>query len=213
MTIFSYKKTILAGFIILFAVLAIVFRQDIIHWLQTIREIGLSRPFFVSFIIIFLKIITPSIGFPGTPLTLLSGSIFGNLWGTIVSIIGNTLGALLAFLLSRYLFSRYVYEKILPRYPRIMEFNEKIKRKGIATVAALRLIPLFPFNALNFLLGVTGIRTRDYFIGSFFGMIPGTFMFVYLGNSLTTFSFANVVIGLIGIGLLIVIGKKYEKRI
>ncbi len=209
----SYKKLILAGGVVLLAVLAIVFRQDVFDWMQAIREVGLTRPFFVGSILIFLKTITPSIGFPGTPLTLLSGSIFGNFWGTIVSIIGNTFGALLAFLLSRYLFSHYVQEKILPRYPRIMEFNEKIKRKGITTVAVLRLIPLFPFNALNFLLGVTSIRIKDYFIGSFFGMIPGTFMFVYLGDSLTALSPINIALSLLGIAILIYIGKKYEKRI
>jgi uncharacterized membrane protein YdjX (TVP38/TMEM64 family) len=179
---------------------------------QNLEQESVTMPFVSALILIGLKAISAPLGFPGTPLTLLAGSLFGNLLGTIIALIGNTIGASLAFLLSRYVLRDYVQKKFESTNPRIKAYDQKIKEKAVTTVIALRLIPLFPFNALNFMLGITSIPFRKYFIGSFIGMIPGTFAFVYFGESLRMLSPLNIALAITGIVLLTYLGKIYEKR-
>jgi uncharacterized membrane protein YdjX (TVP38/TMEM64 family) len=154
--------------------------------------------------LILSKILGAILLFPGAPLTLLSGSLLGNFWGSIVAIIGNTLGAGAAFLIARYLFKDYIQKKFLPKYPKISEYEKKFLENGLSTVIFLRLVPLFPFNILNYLLGITKVSFKDYILGTFVGIIPGTIAFVYLGESLKMFSWINV-----GLALLAIIGLSY----
>lgn len=169
-------------------------------------------PLATALLLIGLKAVSAPLGFPGTPLTLLSGSLFGKFLGTIIALIGNTLGASLAFLLSRYVLRDFVRGKFESRYPRIKEYDQKIEQKALATVIATRLIPLFPFNALNFMLGLTGVPFRKYVIGSFIGMIPGTFAFVYFGESLRMLSPINIALAVIGIVSLTYLGRLYARK-
>jgi uncharacterized membrane protein YdjX (TVP38/TMEM64 family) len=130
-----------------------------------------------AFLLIVGKIFSGIFFLPGTPLTLLSGVVLGKWLGTAVAIVGNTLGATLAFLLARYILKKYVQEKILVKYPKIKEYEDLLFKRGFYTVVFLRLIPLFPFNALNFLLAVTKVKFKDYFLGTIVGIIPGTVAF------------------------------------
>ncbi len=169
-------------------------------------------PFLTALILIALKTVVAPLGFPGTPLTLLSGALLGNFFGTIAALIGNTLGATLAFLLSRYLLKEYFQKNLVSKYPKMRKYEERLEEKAFSTVVALRLIPLFPFNALNFLLGVSNIPVRTYALASFVGMIPGTALFVYFGESLRMLSVINIVFAVLGIATLTYLGKMYEKR-
>ena len=153
--------------------------------------------------LIIAKIISGVLFIPGSPLTILAGATLGLFWGTIVSVIGNVLGATLAFLLARYLLKDFVQNKILKKYPKINEYEDKLFKKGFHTVFFLRLIPAFPFNALNFVLGVTEVKFKDYFFGTLIGIIPGTFAFVYFGESLkmlNIYSIALAIVGIVGLG-------------
>ena len=105
-------------------------------------------------------------------------------WGTIISIIGNTLGASAAFFISRFFLKEYVTKNLYSKYPTIQKYEARLFSKGIITILVLRLIPLFPFNILNYLLGVTQVKARDYLIGTAVGMIPGTIAYVYFGKAL-----------------------------
>lgn len=158
-----------------------------------------------SLLLILGKIISGVFFLPGTPLTLLAGVILGTYLGTIVSLVGNVLGATLAFLLARYVLKDYVQNKILVKYPKIKEYENLLFKKGFLTVVFLRLIPLFPFNALNFLLAVTQVKFRDYFFGTILGIIPGTFAFVFLGESFKMLSILHIcfaVVAIVGLGYL-----------
>jgi uncharacterized membrane protein YdjX (TVP38/TMEM64 family) len=150
--------------------------------------------------------------FPGTPLTLLAGATLGTGYGFLVSLIGNIFGATLAFFIARYVLRDYVSSHIIKRYPKIQEYEKRFFEDGLRTVILLRLIPLFPFNVLNYALGVTRVRTKDYIIGTTLGIIPGTLAYVYFGDALRMLSVVNIVIALSAIIGLIYIGKKYEKR-
>lgn len=117
---------------------------------------------------------------PGSLLTLAAGAVFGLVGGTLYTLIGATLGAALAFLVARYL-ARGAVERRLASSPRLAAVDRAVDREGGKVVLLLRLSPVFPFNALNYALGLTSIRFRDYVLASAVGMAPGTFLYVYAG--------------------------------
>lgn len=208
----NMKKIYLGIGILILGSAMFAYRAEFFQFVMRLEMAREINPLTTAGILILLKTLTAPLGFPGTPLTLLSGSLFGHFYGTLLSVIGNTLGATLAFLLSRYVFREYVEKNVLTLYPRIREYEERLSRNALTTVIVLRLIPLFPFNGLNFLLGVTSISLKDYFIGSLVGMIPGTFLFVYFGESLRMLSLPNILLAIAGILVLTFFGKYYEKR-
>lgn len=162
--------------------------------------------------LIFAKAISAPLFFPGTPLTVLSGAILGTFLGTIISVIGNVIGATLAFLLARYLLRDIVQNRIFQKYPKIKDFEQRLFSNGLYTVIFLRLVPIFPFNALNFVLGVTKLKFKDYFLGTLVGIIPGTFAFVYLGESFVMLSWINILLAVVAIGGLSYIGKLWKVK-
>ena len=115
---------------------------------------------------------------PGSVLTLAGGSLFGPALGTFVNLTGATLGATLAFLLSRYLASDWVEQKTGGR---LKQLKEGVEGEGWRFVAFVRLVPLFPFNLLNYALGLTRIRFLHYLIATYVCMLPGAFAYTYLG--------------------------------
>jgi uncharacterized membrane protein YdjX (TVP38/TMEM64 family) len=193
------------------AVCVWLYRDFILGLVDTIEAVTAGNSVLIALILIVLKSVSAPVGFPGTPLTLLSGSLLGPWWGTLTALIGNTIGAILAFITSRFILRDSVQENVHQKYPRIHEFESRLESKPFATVVFLRLVPLFPFNALNFLLGLTHIPLRTYALASFIGMIPGTFMFVYFGDSIATLSPVNIGLSIVGLIALILIGKRYGK--
>lgn len=208
----THGKIVLSVILIALSFSAFWYREDILLWLKNLEMLSMDMPVFTAAILIVLKMISAPLGFPGIPLTLLTGSLLGNFFGTITALIGNTFGATLAFAISRYILREYVQNNIVSKYPLIKKYEERIKNHALQTVIILRLIPLFPFNALNFILGVTSIPLRKYIIGSFIGMIPGTFLFVYFGGSLRMLSPLDITLAIAGIVALTFVGKYYEKR-
>ncbi|MBI4042895.1 MAG: TVP38/TMEM64 family protein [Deltaproteobacteria bacterium] len=122
---------------------------------------------------------------PGTVVTLLGGVLFGIWWGTLLVIVGSNLGALVAFLIARAL-GRNSMESLLSG--RIAKLDKGIGKRGFYIVFWLRLIPVFPYNALNYALGLTKVSTRDYVAANLIGMIPASFALVSLGNAAAEFS-------------------------
>ena len=117
---------------------------------------------------------------PGSILTLAAGAIFGIARGTAIVFVGATTGAALAFLVARYL-ARSAIEGKVAGYPRFAAIDRAIGEQGRKIVFLLRLSPIFPFNLLNYALGLTRVRFVDYVIASL-GMIPGTLLYVYYGQ-------------------------------
>lgn len=117
---------------------------------------------------------------PGSVLTLGAGVVFGVVWGSVYVFVAATLGAIAAFLVGRYLARDWVAVKIAGN-PKFAAIDAAVGREGLKIVLLTRLSPIFPFNLLNYAYGVTGVRLRDYAIGSI-GMLPGTIMYVYIGS-------------------------------
>lgn len=134
--------------------------------------------------IVYMLIYTvaPVFMMPGLPLTVVGGILFGPLWGTIYVIIGATAGASIAFLVARYLGRGWVEGFI--KGERLKDLDEKVKTQGWKIVAFTRLIPLFPFNFLNYAFGLTSVRFIHYVIATFIFMIPGAAAYVIFSSSI-----------------------------
>ena len=117
---------------------------------------------------------------PGSVLTLAAGAIFGLLNGIVYVFIAATLGSCLAFLVARHL-AREAIERKLADTPRFAAIDRAVSAQGRKIVFLLRLSPVFPFNLLNYALGLTKVRFVDYAIAAF-GMLPGTILYVYYGK-------------------------------
>ena len=115
---------------------------------------------------------------PGAALTLAAGALFGPVAGTIYSLAGATAGATLAFLLARFLVGDWVRRRTGAR---LGELVEGIEREGWRFVAFVRLVPLFPYNLLNYALGLTRIPLAQYVAATFICMAPGAAVYSYLG--------------------------------
>lgn len=115
---------------------------------------------------------------PGSALTLAGGALFGPVWGTMWNLTGATLGAALAFLIARYLGADWVSRRAGPRLQRL---NDGVSSEGWRFIAFVRLVPLFPFNLLNYALGLTRIPFLVYVIASWIFMLPGAFAYTWLG--------------------------------
>ena len=122
---------------------------------------------------------------PASLLTLGAGVIFGLVEGTIVVVVGATLGAVASFLLARGVMRRKV-EGMTAGNEKFQALDKAIGREGAKIVFLIRLSPLFPFTYINYGFGLTGVRTLPYAIATLFGIIPGTFAFVYIGSLLAT---------------------------
>lgn len=118
---------------------------------------------------------------PGSLLTLAAGAVFGLVKGTVYTLIGATLGASAAFLVARY-GARKAIERRIAGNAKFAAVDRAVGREGFKIVALLRLSPLFPFNLLNYALGLTKVSFLSYLAASI-AMLPGTLLYVYYGKA------------------------------
>jgi uncharacterized membrane protein YdjX (TVP38/TMEM64 family) len=117
---------------------------------------------------------------PGSVLTLAAGAIFGLLQGVVFVFIAAIIGSCAAFLVSRYAARQWVEHKLAGN-PKFAAIDRAVAREGRKIVFLLRLSPLFPFNLLNYALGLTKVSFADYAVAGL-GMLPGTVLYVYYGK-------------------------------
>ncbi len=141
---------------------------------QWIDGAGWWAPF--AFILIY--IIATVLFLPGSVLTLAGGAMFGPVIGTLCNITGASIGAAISFLISRYLASDWVSRRSGGTLKKLMT---GVETEGWRFVAFVRLVPVFPFNLLNYALGLTKIRFIEYFIATFIFMLPGAIAYTYVG--------------------------------
>ena len=156
--------------------LAIVYRDrfDAVALEAWINDAGVLAP--VVFMLIYA--LATVLFLPGSVITLAGGALFGPVLGTFYNLTGATLGAVLAFLISRYLASDWIADKAGGR---VRQLINGVEGEGWRFVAFVRLVPLFPFNLLNYALGLTKIRLLHYLIATYVFMLPGTIAYTYLG--------------------------------
>ncbi len=140
------------------------------------------RPF--SMLLFFLLyILVTGLSLPGAlVMTLIAGALFGLLWGTILVSFASSLGASMAFIISRTLLHDFVQQRYSKRLKII---NEGVKKDGAYYLFTLRLIPLFPFFIINVVMALTPIRLATFYLVSQAGMLPGTLVYVNAGTQLS----------------------------
>ena len=169
-------KILLLVFIVVGITLAVIFRDqlDVIVIQNWLEEAGSAAP--LLFMIVY--IIGTVFFFPGAVLTLLGGALFGPVLGTVYNLTAATIGAMLSFLVARYLASDWVEKKTGGKLKQLIN---GVENEGWRFVAFTRLVPLFPFNLLNYGLGLTKIKFSHYSIATYIFMLPGAIAYTYLG--------------------------------
>ena len=145
---------------------------------QWIQGYGTLAP--IIYMLIYT--IAPALLLPGLPITIVGGILFGPFWGVVYTITSATLGACVAFLVARYIARDWVEGKLVS--PRWRRLDEGVRDHGWKVVAFTRLIPLFPFNLLNYAFGLTRIKFLHYAITTFICMLPACIAFIVFSSSL-----------------------------
>ena len=164
-----------------------------------------------------LYVLVAALSLPGAAiLTLAAGALFGLVEGFVVVSFASSLGALLAFLVSRYL----LRDSIKSKFPeRLKAIDEGVQKEGAFYLFTLRLVPVFPFFLVNLLMGVTGIKAWTFYWVSQIGMLAGTVVYVNAGtqlaeiNSLSGILSAKLIFSFVLLGLLPLIGKAIVNKI
>lgn len=168
---------VLFGLVAIIALVALgrtfgVFLDRFVTWVDGLGALG---P-----IVFILGYIGATVAFiPGSVLTLAAGAIFGLGEGVLYVMTGATLGSSVAFLLARYV-AREAVEQRIAGNAKFAAVDRAVGREGWKIVVLLRLSPVFPYNLLNYGLGLTKVRFRDYVLASI-GMLPGSFLYTYSG--------------------------------
>ena len=149
---------------------------------QNIAALLAQSPWQLAGIYFVVYVVMTALSLPGAALlTLAGGAIFGVVWGTVIVSFASSIGATLAFLVSRFLLRDWVVARFGQRLSAI---DEGIQREGAFYLFTLRLVPVFPFFLINLLLGLTAMKTRTFYWVSQLGMFAGTVIFVNAGTQL-----------------------------
>lgn len=141
-----------------------------------------AEPLLSSLVFVAIYVAAAALSLPGAVvLTLAGGALFGFAHGLMLVSVGSTLGALLAFLVARYLLRDVVQRRFGER---LKALNEGFKKEGWVYLLSLRLVPLFPFWLVNLLMALTPMRALPYAGVSMLGMLPGTAVYVNAGTQL-----------------------------
>lgn len=179
-----------------------------------IKSLGPWGP--AVYVLIYIAAVVAAL--PATLFTFLAGVLFGTVTGVIVVNIGATIGACLAFLVGRY-FARGAVERIVGKHKNFRKLDEWTASKGVWIVIITRLVPLLPFNLLNYAFGLTRIRFWPYAFWTWLCMIPATIVYVGgadavhqgLAKGQVPWTLVGIIVGLVV--LLAVLGPGLKKKV
>ena len=155
-----------------------------------------------------LYAVGPSFLVPGAVMTIAGGLAFGTKWGSVYSLIGGDIGAIVAFAAGRFLGKSFVERIVGERFHAMLQ---RIAKHGFQIILYLRFVPVIPYNALNLLAGASPIRFYDYFWATMIGMIPGTILYAFLGDALWHPMSPKFFLALLLIGASIGCGEIYRR--
>ena len=163
------------------AVIGFVFlpvRQWFMHFESYVQSLGAIGPL----VVVLAYILCTVLFIPGSVITIGAGTLFGLTTGLLVVVLGANLGALSAFLLAR-TFLRDKVAAWAAANPKFRSLDHAIGKQGFKMVLLTRLSPVFPFVLLNYFLGLTAVSIGAYALANLIGMLPATFLFVYIGSA------------------------------
>ncbi len=205
MTMIREKRSaIKAGFFLVLLLLVLLF----VHFVgisrltpESIRNIVLSFGWWGPVVYIVMYSIRPLLLFPAIVLTLAGGLAFGPWWGTFYVVVGGVMGASLCFVIARLLGSKKL-QKYMGKYSQLQLFENQLEVNGFRTMLIMRLVPIFPYDPVSYLAGLSKIRFQDFVLATTIGMIPGAFAYNVLGYSLLDVFSSTF---LLAIGLLVLV--------
>lgn len=168
-----------------------------------IRDFVSSYGLLSWMVYLFLHAVRSFVFLPVTPLTMAGGYLFGTVPGLVLTLAGRTvISATITFYLSRHLLRGYVKNKIKVRYA---GWDRRLERDGIFYVILMRVIPMFPFDAVGYVAGASGISYKKYLTGTIIGDLPGVLVLTVLGSSLyasdSMLLYLSVIMALIAMGV------------
>ncbi len=179
---------------------------------DTMLEYYVTNKLLIVLVFAFVYIAVTALSLPAaTILTLVGGAVFGFSWGVLIVSFASSIGATIAFSVSRFLTRDYVQNKYSKQLSKI---NEGFAKEGAFYLFALRLTPLFPFFMVNILTALLPIKTRTFYLVSQIGMLPATAVFVYAGTqlakieSLSDIASPSLLVSLACLGLFPIVAKK-----
>jgi len=183
------KKIIVVLIIVAAAVSFFAFDIDQLLTLENVKssqadfeQMKADSPVLVSLTFFSLYVLVAALSLPGAALmTLAAGAFFGLAWGLVLVSFASTIGATLAFLVSRYLMRESVQNRFGDRLAAI---NDGVEKEGAFYLFTLRLVPIFPFFLINLLMGLTPIKTATFYWVSQLGMFAGTVVYINAGTQL-----------------------------
>ncbi|MEM7098199.1 MAG: TVP38/TMEM64 family protein [Pseudomonadota bacterium] len=174
------NKAVIFGVVIV-ALFAAAFFLPVAEWLGVLFAWIEENRNVAWLVFILIYILATVLLLPGSLLTLAAGFLFGLFAGYAIVAVSSVTGAACAFLVGRFFARDWVAQK-LEQMPRFAALDRAIEKRGGLIVLLTRLSPLFPFNLLNYALGLTKVKFWTYVGVSWVGMIPGTLLYVYLGS-------------------------------
>src|SRR6184192_4581049 len=168
--------------VIVIGLLVVMRFLPVTHWLHTFN--GWIGKMGIAGIFIFIAVYAAATVLlaPGVILTIGAGFAFGLWKGFLAVSAGATLGASLAFLVARFI-ARDKIETIAQRNEKFRKLDSAIGQQGARLIFLLRLSPVIPFNLSNYFYGLTAVKFWPYVLASWIGMMPGTFLYVYIGTA------------------------------
>lgn len=220
----NIKKTLILLVIIILAVLLYTLGINEYLNLNTLKsfqnewtEAYQARPIEIISLYFIMYVAVTGLSLPGaTLMTLVGGALFGTALGTAIISFASTIGATIAFLLSRYFFKDWVQKKFSKQ---LVTINEGIEKEGNYYLFTLRLVPLFPFFIINLVMGLTPIKTFSFYWVSQVGMFLGTLVYVNAGTQLAKLDSLSgilspaLIVSFSLIGLLPLVTKKITQLI
>jgi pyruvate/2-oxoglutarate dehydrogenase complex dihydrolipoamide dehydrogenase (E3) component/uncharacterized membrane protein YdjX (TVP38/TMEM64 family) len=172
-----------------------------------VQQYYASHPWQAALGYFLVYVTVTGLSLPGaTVLTLFGGAVFGVLWATVIVSFASSIGATLAFLVSRFLLRDWVQGRFGDK---LKPLNDGVAKEGAFYLFALRLVPAFPFFVINLVMGLTPIRTWTFYWVSQTGMLAGTLVYVYAGTQLSEFRLsAGLVIAFTLLGLFPLVAKR-----
>ncbi|KGN52660.1 uncharacterized protein LOC101204460 [Cucumis sativus] len=181
----AVKGTLLAGVLLVgviggFAFAGYVYRDPINAFLNQFSTFidGYGPAGYALFVAVYAGL--EILAIPAIPLTMSAGLLFGSVIGTVIVSISGTVAASVAFLIARY-FARERILKLVEGNKKFAAIDKAIGENGFKVVTLLRLSPLLPFSLGNYLYGLTSVKFVPYVLGSWLGMLPGTWAYVSAG--------------------------------
>ncbi|PKU83328.1 uncharacterized protein LOC110115726 isoform X3 [Dendrobium catenatum] len=181
----ALKGTIIAGLLLVvvvggFGTAGYFFKDQINAFLTQFSSFidGIGPTGYALFVAVYAGL--EILAIPAIPLTMSAGLLFGTLTGTIIVSISGTVAAAVAFLIARY-FARERILKLVEGNKKFLAIDKAIGENGFRVVTLLRLSPLLPFSIGNYLYGLTSVKFFPYVLGSWLGMLPGTWAYVSAG--------------------------------